>query len=241
MYLHFISRKIAKERGLVHFFMFEKCKNGHLSERNTKSSTCLTCDKEKKTKYRADSPEKTRLSLRKSRIKHLEQRKKDNKIWREKNKEHLKVSKKEYVEKNRELVSRKKREYYEKNKEKVKAQKKISVSKKPDYYKELAKKWREKNHGKVIASNRNRKSMLRKAEGNHSNLDIANLLLKQRNHCAGCFKKIKGNNYHVDHIQPLVLGGSNWPSNLQILCPYCNCSKGGKSPENFYQSRGFLL
>lgn len=47
--------------------------------------------------------------------------------------------------------------------------------------------------------------------------------------------------YHVDHIQPLALGGSNDKTNLQLLCPTCNTKKSAKHPIDFMQSRGLLL
>lgn len=58
----------------------------------------------------------------------------------------------------------------------------------------------------------------------------------QEGKCNSCFSYlvIEGkNNYHVDHIMPLVLGGSNWPDNLQLLCPRCNMKKGSKHPDEW--------
>lgn len=53
--------------------------------------------------------------------------------------------------------------------------------------------------------------------------------------------KAKGLKYHVDHIVPLIAGGSNDRSNLQILCQPCNNSKSSKDQIEFMQSRGMLL
>lgn len=54
--------------------------------------------------------------------------------------------------------------------------------------------------------------------------------------CAYCETPLFGN-FHVDHIVPLVRGGSNAWSNLAIACPSCNCSKGDKSVEEFISWR----
>ena len=48
--------------------------------------------------------------------------------------------------------------------------------------------------------------------------------------CMICGKKVKHNNFHVDHIQPISKGGSEWDlANLECTCPKCNLSKGAKT------------
>jgi len=39
--------------------------------------------------------------------------------------------------------------------------------------------------------------------------------------------------YHVDHVTPLVLDGSNGPENFVIACAACNLCKGAKHPMDF--------
>lgn len=34
----------------------------------------------------------------------------------------------------------------------------------------------------------------------------------------------------LDHVKPLVRGGSHWPSNLRPACKSCNASKGARWP-----------
>ena len=70
---------------------------------------------------------------------------------------------------------------------------------------------------------------------------LAALAEKQRGLCAVCCDPLAVKGRHVDHIIPLASSGSNDPSNLQLLCPPCNLSKGTKDPIAFMQSRGFLL
>lgn len=57
--------------------------------------------------------------------------------------------------------------------------------------------------------------------------DVAQLLIAQAGRCALCWTPLDAN-YHVDHIVPLVLGGSNWPSNLQLTHAVCNLRKGAR-------------
>lgn len=99
--------------------------------------------------------------------------------------------------------------------------------------------WMKKHPGKRSLYERKRKAIKLGAEGMHTEEDIRRLYFLQKGKCVVC--KIKLNKYHVDHIMPLALGGSNAAGNIQLLCPACNMSKHSKHPIDFMQSRGFLL
>lgn len=77
-----------------------------------------------------------------------------------------------------------------------------------------------------LAINRNRRARKRAAKGHHTRADILRLFDKQDGICVGleCGNPLL--RYHVDHKTPLIRGGSNWPRNLQLLCPPCNDAKG---------------
>ncbi len=66
--------------------------------------------------------------------------------------------------------------------------------------------------------------MQRSAGGRFSKHDVVRMLNEQSGQCNFC--RIQLSEYHIDHVVPLARGGSNWPSNLQLLCPPCNISKG---------------
>lgn len=53
--------------------------------------------------------------------------------------------------------------------------------------------------------------------------------------CAACGSK---NDLVVDHIRPIVRGGSCDRSNLQALCRPCNSAKGRKTMDEFMSARG---
>ena len=63
----------------------------------------------------------------------------------------------------------------------------------------------------------------------------------QRGKCACGCKQQLGNDYHMDHIMPLALGGTNTDDNIQLLRPTCNLSKHDKHPVDFMKQRGYLL
>lgn len=40
-----------------------------------------------------------------------------------------------------------------------------------------------------------------------------------------------GDDYdEIDHVKPIIFGGSNWPANLRPACRGCNAAKGGRWP-----------
>lgn len=242
MFLHIIPRNIAKERGFVRYFTGELCaKKLHIAERNTSSSGCLACARESARLYRKNNPQKAKESLRKSYLKHADARRSDVQAWRRKNPTKVKEMRARYVQENKEKVASSKRAYYLKNKEALLMASREHYLSNIERYREIAKLWRENNRDRVRLLNRSRKEKIRLAEGSHTIDDINEIKKLQRMTCAACYKKFSGDNYHVDHIFPLSLGGSNDRKNIQLLCPPCNMSKGSKLPEKFYRERGFLL
>ena len=105
---------------------------------------------------------------------------------------------------------------------------------------ESKKAWKKANRESVNSHTRTRRARSKGAEGAHTADDIKQIHEKQNFKCAECGASTKKKK-HVDHIMPLALGGSNWPSNLQILCPFCNDSKGAKHPIDFANTKGRLL
>ena len=88
--------------------------------------------------------------------------------------------------------------------------------------------WKKSHPEAVRASNINRRAK----KGGIGGGEIRKLLETQHQKCTVCgVSLIKG--FHVDHILPLKLGGSNDITNIQLLCPPCNLSKGARHPEAF--------
>lgn len=86
----------------------------------------------------------------------------------------------------------------------------------------------------------NRRAQIRCAGGKLSKGIVSKLFKLQKGKCP-CCKQVLGDNYHLDHIIPLYLGGSNTDDNMQLLRQRCNNQKNKKHPIDFMQSRGFLL
>lgn len=95
-------------------------------------------------------------------------------------------------------------------------------------YNKFASEWRKKNPEKRNAFASNYKARKRGAPGSYTGEEIKQMFIDQLGLCASC--EIQLIKYHVDHVIPLIMGGVNDKSNLQLLCPSCNSSKGGKHP-----------
>lgn len=136
------------------------------------------------------------------------------------------------------------KKYREKNKEQRIAKEMAWKAANPGKVREIKKAWKKRNPEYVTTDAQNRRAMLRKADGKFSAKDVKYIFEKQRGLCAACSVKIKKsgkNNYHIDHIVPLAKGGSNWPNNLQLLCPPCNLRKSAKDPIQWANENGKLL
>ena len=86
----------------------------------------------------------------------------------------------------------------------------------------------------------NRRAKKRSTGGVLSNGLSEKLFKLQQGKCP-CCKEPLGENYHLDHIMPIHLGGPNIDSNMQLLRQVCNLQKSAQHPIDFMQRRGFLL
>lgn len=148
-----------------------------------------------------------------------------NEKWNSQHTDEMKVAEKAlYVRKRVDKIQYAK-EYYEKNKEALRPKKK---------------QWQKENLDACRVSDQNRRAAKLQSGGRLTQGLKARLFILQRGKCACCGLPL-GSNYHLDHIMPLALGGSNTDDNIQLLRQRCNNQKHAKHPVDFMQSRGFLL
>lgn len=105
---------------------------------------------------------------------------------------------------------------------------------------EAKRRWAETHPEATAALWRNRRAREQSASGKHTGADVLAQYDRQRGRCYWQSSEMckarggkLGGDYHVDHVTPLALGGSNGPENLVISCPTCNTSKGAKHPMDF--------
>jgi hypothetical protein len=58
--------------------------------------------------------------------------------------------------------------------------------------------------------------------------------------CSYCGQECRAT-YHIDHIVPLAVGGTNRIENLALACPRCNLIAGAKYFNTFAAKRAYIL
>lgn len=235
MHLHIISRADARLYGIKYYFTGKQCKNGHY-QRSTATGACLDCKvayhnrnidsiKAKKKEYQANNKEKKRAADKAYYEANKDKRREYNAKYRAENAERILAQKRAYHFSKREFHVQKSRDYYRAH---------------FDVLSERKRKYNDKNKEMVRQWSRNSKARRKGAEGKHTKDDVQRIFDRQKCKCANCLCDVSGG-YHVDHIMPIILGGTNWPENLQILCPTCNLRKNAKDPIDWARENGKLL
>jgi 5-methylcytosine-specific restriction endonuclease McrA len=130
--------------------------------------------------------------------------------------------------------------YYAANKEKFRAKHAEYYAANKEHYKATIDAWHKANPESVRVYTQNKRARKRESGGKLSKGLVARLFKLQRGKCA-CCGQLLGTDYHLDHIMPLFLGGSNTDDNIQLLTATCNMQKNAKHPIDFMQQKGYLL
>lgn len=231
-----VTRSFAKENGLKYYFTGLPCKNGHIENRMVSNGLCVICINNRLLKYKKTE----KYKQKEKRSQQSEKRKDFVKSWRENNRIKCCSYSEKWREKNKDAVLDYSRSYKASNKEKLKKYERERWVNRKEELSEKRKKHQTQNKDMWASYSRNRRAKLRECDGFHCSKDIENIMKSQNRKCANCKCDIS-KNYHVDHIVPLSLCGSNWPSNLQLLCPSCNSRKSNKHPIDWARENGRLL
>lgn len=207
-----ISRAKAMADGLKLYFTSKACPYGHKSHRYVSNHKCVSCAKGEapkrneivREKYQSD-PEYAKLCKQRARAHRLRIKSNPQKLAE------VRAKKAEYARVKRIVDPA----FLEKNRKASR---------------DAKKRWGEKQKEKHRIHARNRNASKRGAQGRYRISDVRRIYADQDGLCAACKCDLSKSGYHVDHIMPIALGGTNWPHNIQILCPPCNLSKSAKHP-----------
>lgn len=201
------------------------CKKCQCDQERYSGGQCKECTKRLSRAWGASHTEQVKKTKTIYRAINQDMLRAKDAAYRASNTEKFKKRDANYYTKNAQRILASKAEYYEKNRE-------AEVAKKQTYYQANPEKF------VIWVGNRRAKKL---AVGGRLSQGLAVRLFKLQKGKCPCCKQALGDKYHLDHIIPIALGGTNTDDNIQLLRSTCNHQKWAKHPIDFMQSRGFLL
>ena len=130
--------------------------------------------------------------------------------------------------------------YSEKNQKEIASRNAVWRSENPERVRAWSAKWAKANPDSARLRRQARRAREANSGGKLTKGLTDKLFTLQKGTCPCCNQPL-GNDYHLDHIMPLALGGLNVDGNIQLLRAICNQQKHAAHPVDFMQSRGFLI
>lgn len=220
--------------------MAKFCKKCEKETERDKLDRCRLCLAVNSAAYRKAHPSRIKEISARYYAGHKEEQKTKSAKYREDNPEKYKETKARCRKKTAEKIREYNALYWHKNKEKEKARKKKWVECNVNYVKRYRAKYAIEHPEIKRISEHNRRAKKQNNGGKLSSGLTVKLYRLQCGKCACCGVPL-GDDYHLDHIMPLALGGVNEDWNMQLLTSTCNQQKHAKHPVDFMRQRGFLL
>lgn len=215
------SRKEALTSNRPLYFTGKACPRGHIDYRRTQNGECCQCARDRAVaKYYSFSEESKQKTY----------------AWRARNREKYR----QYLLSRRERQTLLVKRWRLNNLEKCRAREAKYRANNRELRKAQHKRWRKANVDKARLQVRNRQARRKGGKGKYTLDDIKRLFSAQKGMCAYCRTDLTTRR-HVDHIIPLSRGGTNYPANLQLLCPQCNGRKHARDPMDFARKEFGLL
>lgn len=153
--------------------------------------------------------------------------------------ESIKKNRRKYPEKTAALKKR----VNERRKEKIAAYDRAKYERESESIKARRREWTKNNPEQAKRQNQLRRDRLKSVGGRHTAADIRSIYQSQNGRCAyfaACGTEL-GDEFWKDHIVPIVLGGSNDKSNIQLTCKTCGLRKSHLSPDVFARRIGVAV
>ncbi|MER9768954.1 HNH endonuclease [Mesorhizobium sp. M0189] len=192
--------------------------------------------------WRDDNPERVKELNQKQYWKNAEANRAAASAWRRANPERKAEANRKWAQENPEKNRDSQRKHYARNIEKQRERSRLNHAARRQEEKEYSRLYSKKFPERKRASEGKRRAQKRGCGGgSYTPQDIREIINLQDNRCAYCRVKLRGFNFHIDHIKPLARGGSNDRRNLQVTCARCNISKGAKDPLEYAKFIGKLI
>jgi len=213
-----VSRSEAKASGLKRYFTGTPCPHGHFAERAMTNGECVTCCRIRARrnvklwrKAQPDIRERRAAEARRRRKNHPEAALERDRAERAKHRDKIAVRQKSWRERNKDSCAAYDARWKAEN---------------PEAFREKCRRRQARRRARKMA-----------ADGTFSAADINALFDAQGGRCNGCEEPFAPK-FEIDHIVPLARGGTQFPSNLQLLCRSCNARKGALTMEEWVAQRG---
>lgn len=251
---HWLTGKLSiTVKGIKMIKFCQKCQCE--TERNNKRGTCKQCssarssawyqaNRERAKAYGAawyiENIERIKLSSANWNAKNPERKKSNNDSWAKANQDRIKATNAAWRAENVERRKANGAAWYAANRERANSVNAAWYACNTDKAKANNAAWHKANPEAKRIYRQNREARKRTNGGTLSKGLSAKLFKLQKGKCP-CCKQPLGVKFHLDHIVPIALGGSNTDDNIQLLRAFCNIQKHAKNPIDFMQSKGFLL
>jgi 5-methylcytosine-specific restriction endonuclease McrA len=199
------------------FYRDGKAKDG-------RCSTCIPCRKDAAKAHYAANPEPAKARRRAYYQANTEYVKARERAYGRRNREALRQRAVVWRARNREAMRAAKREYWRAHLDECRQWARRYVSRHAEQRAAYARAWRTQHPEYARLKAHARRARHHQAEGSFTQADIDAIYAAQGGLCAYCATPLSGR-YHIEHKQPLIRGGTNWPSNLCCSCQRCNNRK----------------
>lgn len=191
-----------------------------------KCEPCLGANRANSAKWAAEHPEEVRARWARYRAANAEKRRAVSAQYRVENLEKVQARESQYRAENLEILRTRQVEFYAEHSESRRANSAKWRAENPDYLRSYGATYRVENPEKTRVGSANRRA--RKLAQWVESVDHTVVWGRDGGVCHICGLPADPDNWHLDHVVPLILGGEHSYRNTAVSHPVCNQAKGGR-------------